>query len=114
MHCFYPCKARILYLFEINFINMKKYKSYIFLFSLILLFLIVGYCALGPSSKNDSLQEKATVILKRVDALIDENNPPQFNKAMQIMDSCTQKDKKYYDVTEFKEKYDRLKILTEI
>ncbi len=96
--------------------NMKKYKSYIFLFSLVILFLIVGYCTLGgcESSKENSIKEKAKSILKRVDALIEQNDPPQFNKAMQIMDSCTQRDKQYYDVTEFKEKYDRLKILTEI
>jgi hypothetical protein len=62
---------------------------------------------------NQSIEMKAKDIIKRVDSMI-EHDPPQFNKAMQVMDSCTQKDKKFYDVAEFKAKYDRLKVLTEI
>ena len=94
---------------------MKKYKSYIFLFSLIFLFLIVGYKLLpNPEDNNESIEDKAKSIINRVDGMIDDNDPPQFNKAMQVMDSCTQKDKKFYDDAEFKAKYDRLNVLTKI
>lgn len=93
---------------------MKKYKSYIFLFSLIFLFLIIGYKLIDNGTSNESIEDKAKSIIKRVDSMIDDNDPPQFNKAMQIMDSCTQKDKKFYDIAEFKAKYDRLKVITEI
>lgn len=56
----------------------------------------------------------AKKIINTVDSLINRVDPPEFQKAYKYMDSCLIKDPKLSDDANFRQKYDRLKIITKI
>jgi hypothetical protein len=88
---------------------MRKYKSYIFLGIIIILYIGASY----PLS-NEGGKEKINGIIAKTDSLVRKIDPPEFQKAFQYMDSCLIKDPKLYDNTSFHQKYDRLKTITKI
>jgi hypothetical protein len=90
--------------------NFKKYRSFIFLLSIIIIFLIVGKIML----RNKNSGKEINLILEKSDSYINGKKTPQFNKAFDLLDSCLTEDRSYYDNTKFKEKYDRLKIIINI
>jgi hypothetical protein len=89
---------------------MRKYRSYIFLGSLTIIFLIVGYKIFDPENK----EVKVNQIVQTADSLVNSVETPEFNKAFNYMDSCLIKDKELYDDKKFQEKYDRLKTIINI
>ena len=92
---------------------MRKFRSYIFLGILTLLFLFLGYCAVGGCSGSG---EKDTVkaIIKKVDLMVCHNDPPQFRTAFEYMDSCVNEDSKLLNDNEFQKKYYSLKSIVKI
>lgn len=88
---------------------MRKYRSYIFLGALTVVFLIAGYIVSGEGG-NKKTQE----FINTADSLVKKVDPPEFQKAFSYMDSCLIKDPALYDDTTFRQKYDRLKTITKI
>jgi hypothetical protein len=92
---------------------MRKFRSYIFLGILTLLFLVLGYCAVGGFSGSG---EKVNVksIIKKVDPMVSHKDPPQFRTAYEYMDSCLNEDPKLLNDKEFEKKYYSLRSIVKI
>ena len=82
---------------------MKKFKSYIFLSVLVLGFLSIGYYFLAPNPAP-----KVGELINRVDALILENNAPEWEEAFDVIDSNIVAYPELKEDELLKEKYEHL------
>ena len=92
---------------------MRKFRSYIFLGILTLLFLVLGYCAVGGCSDSGE-KETVKAIIKKVDLMVLPKDPPQFTTAYEYMDSCLAEDRQLLNDKEFEKKYYSLKSIVKI
>jgi hypothetical protein len=89
---------------------MRKLRTYLFLGSLTVVFLIVGKKMLADKPDKN----KVDVIIKTADSLMNECNPPQIKRAYNYLDKCSEKNEDLMSNKEFQKKHTRLQQLNRI